>query len=477
MAFGAVVSIGLIVSGNAAHAQVAGPTNAQIKQTQHLKIIKETDGLVQLATRGSLTSVATHLEVAVAPNKDILVVWTTEEDPSQVSVEATYLTYGMGTSGEDQWTCSPPRVIARYDATRSLARVTKADVMCVTNNSTKAIFAVVWGRAKWNGSSSGMLEAAIVTPPPVVGGFPVVEQEVLGVKGYVVDADVDESVGTITPDLVWRPSMGERNFGVVYSHLVQEDAVNEFALLDIRWTDISIPKAMPAVSNTYTMVADVPIYGGLYTGVTGGRVTPEVLAVETDLLLVSYEEAPPTMLDQARIHMKTFSWAGSGNAPIEVSDAVIEPTLSDTMFRRPIMSVSKYASNIASLTYYELDIPTKGQTAHLRSVNWNDLSGQELPWPGHLYGISKLPSPVALVDSTICFINTNHLFPFLANLRFDGISIPNETVLGYGKRPAVTVREDLELDRDLLVVGVHSSHESAVNGAHRPYVDITFAEL
>ncbi len=461
-------------------AQVATPNIPEHPGIPCEKIIHAGDGLVQLTTLGGLFSDATHLEVAVAPNRDILAVWTSEVDAQHVSVEAAYLSYGVDGTGVEQWTCSPTIRLARYSHSLELARVTKADVECVTDDPVNAVFAVAWGRARWfkNNPSPGRLECAIVTQPTAAGAMPGVEQAVPGIEGFVLDASLNEAVGNITPSLVWRESMmAEREFGVVYSHLVSEDSVNDVALLDIRWADASIPAAGSVSANSSTLVSNVPAHGDLYARVNGSIVVPEIVAVEDDLLLLAYEEAPPTMTDGARVHLRSYSWLGFGTSPLEVASATIEPTSSDTLFRRPVMSVSPFNASHLSLAYYELDGIAITQTAHLQWFDWTTLTGTELTWPAHLIGASKVPSPIALTDSTICFIHSPGKDPLLSNLLFDGITTRAVVPLSLCKRAAAAILENADANRDLLVVGAHSGHETYVAGTSRPYLSITLAEL
>jgi hypothetical protein len=460
--------------------QVAAPTTAEHPGVPCKKTIYAGDGMVQLATLGNLFSDATHLEVAVAPNRDILAVWTSEQDAQHVSLEAAYLSFGVDAAGVEFWTCSPTIRLARFHHALELARVTKADVECVSSDPAHAVFAVAWGRARWfqNNPSPGRLECAIVTMPTVAGGAPVVEQAVAGVEGFVLDANLNEAVGNITPSLVWRPTMmAEREFGVVYSHLVLEDPVNDVAVLDIRWADVSIPSAGLVSANVSTLVFNVPAHGDLYARVNGSIVIPEIAAVEDDQLVLAYEEAPATMTDGARVHLKSYSWNGVGTPLIEIADATIEPAWSDTLLRRPVMSVSPFNSNHLSLAYYELDGVAITQTAHLQWLDWTTLTGTELTWPAHLIGNSKVPTPVALADSTLCFIHSTGQYPLLSSLHFDGILTPTDMPLGLCKRAAAAVLENADGPRDLLVWAAHSRHQALVAGTSRPYLAIRFAEL
>jgi hypothetical protein len=378
--------------------------------------------LVEIALGpGAASGDADHATVASAGNGDVLVAFQVKQAKADsAEVHAVYFRY-LGPE-LNAWEPSPTLVLAQKD---EFGRgCGKPDVIDCSTLETdgKACFAVVWARRNAD-DHLGCLEAALLAAPSEAGGAARrIHSD--GLAGFVLDAELDTEIATVTPDLVRAAAWQEGQFGVVYTHRKSDQG--DAAAIRLRWREayLSVDGATAEVLVASDLVDEIPVLGTLYQ-YPGGVVIPDAVIAESQaILLVAHGESSADR-DGSYLVLTQFELA-TGTAPVALGRLVIEPDLTrnEQYLRRPQLN-SLGPDGLLLVADAFAARPSKERRTRVFQLELNPLRPYDWPWSGDIDGQE---SPIAVGDGV------GHV----------GVFFHRQGVLGYGGGNFMT-RRDAEL--------------------------------
>lgn len=338
---------------------------------------------------GAATGDADHATVASAHNGDVIVAFQVKQAKADsAEVHAVYFRY-LGPE-LNAWEPSPTIVLAQKDA---LGRgCGKPDVIdcSSTQPGSPACFAVVWARRNAD-EHLGRLEAALLAAPIATGGEPrMIHSD--GLAGFVLDAELDTEIATVTPDLVRDQAWQEGQFGVVYTHRKSDQG--DAATISLRWREAHLPTdgAAAELLIASDLVDEISVRGTLYQ-YPGGVVIPDAVIANSGAVLVVAHGESSADRDGSDLVLTQFELA-AGAAPVALGRLVIEPDLTrnEEYLRRPQLD-SLGPDGLLLVADAFAARPSKERRTRVFQLGLDPLHLNDWPWSGDIDGQE---SPIAV---------------------------------------------------------------------------------
>lgn len=349
--------------------------------------------LVEIALGpGAATGDADHATVASAGNGDVIVAFQVKQAKADsAEVHAVYFRY----LGPDLNAWEPSRTIVLAQKDELGRGCGKPDVIdCSTpltdGSSGAACFAVVWARRNAD-AHLGRLEAALLMAPTEAGGEPqLIHSD--GRAGFVLDAELDTEIATVTPDLVRAEAWQEGQFGVVYTHRKSDQG--DAAAISLRWREAHLPThgAAAELLVASDLVDQIPVRGTLYQ-YPGGVVIPDAVIARSGAVLVVAHGESSADRDGSHLVLAQFELA-AGTAPAALGRLVIEPNLArnEEYLRRPQLD-SLSPDGLLLVADAFAARPSKERRTRVFQLDLDPLHTSVWPWSGEVEGQE---SPIAV---------------------------------------------------------------------------------